>query len=101
MAAASSGQPYEPDLMATSIGDSTEIYIPGLTDPSAFVTLPMVSTHKRGLFALDRANLGLIDQTDGIAALLDKYLPPNQRPPRDLTGNYEGKQLNELIVSKS
>lgn len=37
-------------------------------------------------------------QTDGLTPLLEKYLAPQDRPARDLTGDAHGKGLDEMIV---
>ncbi|GAA5862239.1 hypothetical protein JCM1840_001689 [Sporobolomyces johnsonii] len=60
--------------------EAVEFYISGLTAPGLFVPLPKV---------------------DPVSALLDKYLPPNQRPQRDLTGAWQGRSLEELIAARS
>ena len=40
----------------------------------------------------------LSPQDDPLSALLERYLPANQIPQRDLSGNYQGQTLDELIV---
>jgi len=40
----------------------------------------------------------LSPQDDPLSALLERYLPANQRPQRDLSGNHQGQTLDELIV---
>lgn len=42
MASAPSASDRQPDLMALSVEEPIEIYVPGLTELSLFVTLPMV-----------------------------------------------------------
>ncbi|ORY64733.1 hypothetical protein BCR35DRAFT_308627 [Leucosporidium creatinivorum] len=58
----------------------TELYIPGLMSTSLFVLLPV---------------------TDSLTPIIEKYLPPNQRPPRDLSGAWRGRTLDQLIASRS
>ncbi|GAA5864881.1 hypothetical protein JCM8547_009259 [Rhodosporidiobolus lusitaniae] len=57
-----------------------EPFIEGLTAREIFVRLP---------------------EHDPVSALLDKYLPPQQRPHRDLSGNWEGQTLEMLIANRN
>ncbi|KAJ2966214.1 hypothetical protein NUW54_g13873 [Trametes sanguinea] len=60
--------------------DVPELYLPGLTLPTMFLPIP---------------------NTDPLSTLLTKYIPPEKRPPRDLTGDYArvGGELHPMIVS--
>ncbi|GAA6049337.1 hypothetical protein JCM3770_007295 [Rhodotorula araucariae] len=53
-----------------------EPFIEGLTDRRLFVRLP---------------------ELDPVQLLLERYVPPEQRPQRDLSGDYHGKNLDALI----
>ncbi|KAL8276888.1 hypothetical protein RQP46_010716 [Phenoliferia psychrophenolica] len=68
----------------TSEGEEGELYIPGLTLPTLF---------------------GLIPMTDTLSTLVDKYIPPQERPPRDLTGEAWKRDpllsLDSLITNRS
>ncbi|KAI0642124.1 hypothetical protein C8Q79DRAFT_918591 [Trametes meyenii] len=59
-----------------------ELYLPGLTLPTMFLPIP---------------------NTDPLSTLLTKYIPPEKRPPRDLTGDYSraGGELHPLIMTNS
>ncbi|KAJ8293790.1 Trafficking protein particle complex subunit 12 [Rhodotorula toruloides] len=56
----------------------SELYIAGLTARELFVRLP---------------------ESDDVSLLLEKYLRPEHRPARDLSGEWRGKTLNELIAT--
>ncbi|GAA6011784.1 hypothetical protein JCM10207_004243 [Rhodosporidiobolus poonsookiae] len=60
--------------------EENELRIDGLTARELFVRLP---------------------EHDPVAALLEKYLPPQQRPVRDLSGNWEGQKLEGLVASRN
>ncbi|KAI0654039.1 hypothetical protein C8Q70DRAFT_1030630 [Cubamyces menziesii] len=62
--------------------DVPELYLPGLTLPTMFLPIP---------------------NTDPLSTLLTKYIPPEKRPPRDLTGDYSraGGELHPLIMTNS
>ncbi|KAI0369156.1 hypothetical protein BV20DRAFT_946572 [Pilatotrama ljubarskyi] len=62
--------------------EAPELYIPGLTLPTMFLPIP---------------------NTDPLSTLLTKYIPPEKRPPRDLTGDYSraGGELHPLIMTNS
>jgi hypothetical protein len=38
-------------------------------------------------------------QTDPLSALLTKYVSPERRPRRDVTGEYQGRDVHEMVVS--
>ena len=38
-------------------------------------------------------------QTDPLSALLTKYVPAEQRPRRDVVGEYAGRDVHEMVVS--
>lgn len=38
-------------------------------------------------------------QTDPLSALLTKYVPAEQRPQRDVVGEYAGRDVHEMVVS--
>ncbi|GAA6028780.1 hypothetical protein JCM8097_007391 [Rhodosporidiobolus ruineniae] len=61
-------------------GAAGEFFIAGLTAKELFVRLP---------------------EQDAVSALLDKYLPPQQRPQRDLSGDWTGQTLSSLIASRN
>ncbi|KAI0358032.1 hypothetical protein OH77DRAFT_1397582 [Trametes cingulata] len=62
--------------------EAPELYLPGLTLPTMFLPIP---------------------NTDPLSTLLTKYIPPEKRPPRDLTGDYSraGGELHPLIMTNS
>ncbi|OSD04792.1 hypothetical protein PYCCODRAFT_1363432 [Trametes coccinea BRFM310] len=62
--------------------DVPELYLPGLTLPTMFLPIP---------------------NTDPLSTLLTKYIPPEKRPPRDLTGDYSrvGGELHPMIMTNS
>ncbi|KAG6381693.1 hypothetical protein JVT61DRAFT_294 [Boletus reticuloceps] len=56
------------------------VYIPRLTAPSMFLPIP---------------------NTDPLNALLTKYVPTEQRPRRDVVGEYAGRDVHEMVMSNS
>ncbi|RDX48174.1 hypothetical protein OH76DRAFT_1352964 [Lentinus brumalis] len=62
--------------------DVPELYLPGLTLPTMFLPIP---------------------NTDPLSTLLTKYIPPEKRPPRDLTGDYarSGGEIHPLVMTNS
>ncbi|KAH9852648.1 hypothetical protein C2E23DRAFT_730367 [Lenzites betulinus] len=62
--------------------EAPEFYLPGLTLPTMFLPIP---------------------NTDALSTLLSKYIPPEKRPPRDLTGDYSraGGELHPMIMTNS
>ncbi|KAF9224009.1 hypothetical protein BS17DRAFT_780349 [Gyrodon lividus] len=64
----------------TTSGSPAPIYIPRLTAPSMFLPIP---------------------NTDPLSALLTKYVSPEQRPRRDVTGEYSGRDVHEMVMSNS
>ncbi|TBU27304.1 hypothetical protein BD311DRAFT_665670 [Dichomitus squalens] len=59
-----------------------ELYLPSLTLPTMFLPIP---------------------NTDPLSTLLTKYIPPDKRPPRDLTGDYvrSGGEIHPLVMTNS
>jgi hypothetical protein len=101
-----SGQGSNPQLRRGVEGhgvpeeEEAELYIPGLMSTSLFVLLPMVRLQSRW-FRHGNANVPIFEQTDSLTPIIDKYLPPNQRPQRDLTGAHRGRTLEQLIVGSA
>ncbi|KAF8845120.1 hypothetical protein BDN67DRAFT_546437 [Paxillus ammoniavirescens] len=62
----------------TASGSPAPVYIPRLTAPSMFLPIP---------------------NTDPLSALLTKYVSPERRPRRDVTGEYQGRDVHEMVVS--
>ncbi|KAI9456946.1 hypothetical protein HD554DRAFT_2030326 [Boletus coccyginus] len=56
------------------------VYIPRLTAPTMFLPIP---------------------NTDPLSALLTKYVPAEQRPHRDVVGEYAGRDVHEMVMSNS
>ncbi|KAG6335842.1 hypothetical protein ID866_3256 [Astraeus odoratus] len=59
---------------------SGSIYLPRLTAPSMFLPIP---------------------NTDPMGALLTRYIPPERRPRRDVTGEWSGREMHEMVMSNS
>ncbi|KAI1793510.1 hypothetical protein LXA43DRAFT_1123281 [Ganoderma leucocontextum] len=59
-----------------------ELYLPALTLPTMFLPIP---------------------NTDPLSTLLTKYIPPERRPPRDLTGDHarSGGEIHPLVMTNS
>ncbi|KAM0786510.1 hypothetical protein ACM66B_001968 [Microbotryomycetes sp. NB124-2] len=68
-----------PDAGHSATDDGTELYIPGLTSITLFTDLP---------------------SSDSVAVLVEKYIPAQNRPPRDLSGAWQGQTLDELISAR-
>ncbi|KAJ7255526.1 hypothetical protein B0H12DRAFT_1016341 [Mycena haematopus] len=61
--------------------DAPEIYLPGLCIPTMFLPIP---------------------NTDPLTTLLNKYIhPPDKRPVRDLTGEWQRSDFHTLVMSNS
>ncbi|KAH9940845.1 uncharacterized protein BXZ73DRAFT_88548 [Epithele typhae] len=62
--------------------DTPELYLPGLTLPTMFLPIP---------------------NTDPLSTLLNKYISPELRPPRSLTGDYarSGGEIHPLVMTNS
>ncbi|KAJ7334216.1 hypothetical protein DFH08DRAFT_707355 [Mycena albidolilacea] len=61
--------------------DSPELYLPGLCIPTMFLPIP---------------------NTDPLTTLLNKYIhPPDKRPVRDLTGEWQRSDFHTLVMSNS
>ncbi|KAK4055864.1 hypothetical protein OIO90_003120 [Microbotryomycetes sp. JL221] len=69
--------PLDDDAAVQQWDDDAELYIPGLTSATLFTSLPA---------------------TDAVTVLVDKYLAPQDRPPRDLSGAWQGRTLDELVL---
>lgn len=91
-------QPGQSQAMTRAVSEEAELYIPGLMSTSLFVMLPTVSL--RVTFARPSSALTLTpSQTDSLTPLIEKYLSPQQRTTRDLSGAWRGRSLEQLIVS--
>ncbi|BGP41240.1 hypothetical protein JCM10449v2_005215 [Rhodotorula kratochvilovae] len=66
-----------PPLPTATAGDD-EPFIDGVTHRRLFVRLP---------------------ESDPVQLLLERYVPPEQRPQRDLSGDYSGRTLDQLITA--
>ncbi|KAK4046836.1 hypothetical protein OIV83_005833 [Microbotryomycetes sp. JL201] len=77
--AADSPAPQESAVGYATSDDGSELYIPGLTSTSLFTEIP---------------------DSDSIAALVEKYIPPQNRPARDLSGDWQGHTIDELIAAR-
>ncbi|KZT09985.1 uncharacterized protein LAESUDRAFT_722128 [Laetiporus sulphureus 93-53] len=60
--------------------EEPELYLPGLTLPTMFLPIP---------------------NTDPLSTLLIKYIPPERRPVRDVSGNWQGADFNMLVMTNS
>ncbi|KAI0953947.1 hypothetical protein AcW1_006737 [Taiwanofungus camphoratus] len=60
--------------------EAPQLYLPGLTLPTMFLPIP---------------------NTDPITVLLTKYISPDRRPARDLTGNWQGADFHTLVMTNS
>ncbi|KAI0731358.1 hypothetical protein C8Q76DRAFT_612246 [Earliella scabrosa] len=62
--------------------DVPELYLPSLIVPTMFLPIP---------------------NTDALSTLLTKYIPPEKRPPRDLTGDYArvGGEIHPMVMTNS
>ncbi|KAF8216585.1 hypothetical protein K438DRAFT_1559177 [Mycena galopus ATCC 62051] len=61
--------------------DAPELYLPGLCIPTMFLPIP---------------------NTDPLTTLLNKYIhPPDKRPVRDLTGEWQRSDFHTLVMSNS
>ncbi|KAI0725408.1 hypothetical protein C8Q72DRAFT_877426 [Fomitopsis betulina] len=60
--------------------DTPELYLPGLVLPAMFLPIP---------------------NTDPLTTLLIKFIPPESRPHRDLSGNWQGADFNMLVMTNS
>ncbi|TNY24325.1 hypothetical protein DMC30DRAFT_443507 [Rhodotorula diobovata] len=56
----------------------TGLFVEGLTDRRLFVRLP---------------------ESDPVQLLLEQYVPPEHRPRRDLSGDYRGQTLDQLVAA--
>ncbi|KZT71978.1 hypothetical protein DAEQUDRAFT_665146 [Daedalea quercina L-15889] len=60
--------------------DTPDLYLPGLVLPTMFLPIP---------------------NTDPLTTLLSKFIPPESRPHRDLSGNWQGADFNMLVMTNS
>ncbi|KAH9911879.1 hypothetical protein B0H21DRAFT_828887 [Amylocystis lapponica] len=60
--------------------DTPDLYLPGLTIPTMFLPIP---------------------NTDPLTTLLTKYISPEKRPARDLTGEWHRTDVNTLVMTNS
>ncbi|KAH9913924.1 uncharacterized protein B0H18DRAFT_887605 [Fomitopsis serialis] len=60
--------------------DTPELYLPGLVLPAMFLPIP---------------------NTDPLTTLLIKFISPENRPHRDLSGNWQGADFNMLVMTNS
>lgn len=60
---------------------------------------PPVFVHFLLLFRFDLGADLICFQTDPLSALLTKYVPAEQRPRRDVAGEYAGRDVHEMVVS--
>ena len=70
-----------------------ELYLPGLVNPSLFFPIPNV---RRAPEVAKISYIGL--QTDQLSTLLHKYIAPELRPYRDLTGEWQQSDPHSLAV---
>ncbi|KAI6096966.1 hypothetical protein EDD16DRAFT_1847638 [Pisolithus croceorrhizus] len=76
-------QPYpqsHPTPPASTPALNTSPYFPRLTAPTMFLPIP---------------------NTDPLSPLLTKHVPPEQRPRRDVTGEWTSKEMHEMVMSNS
>lgn len=73
------------------------LFLPGLINPSLFLPIPNVCFN--ACRAAQPATYLSIRQSDQLAILLNKYIAPELRPARDLTGAWQGIDLHTLVVS--
>ncbi|KAI5995537.1 hypothetical protein EDD15DRAFT_2165028 [Pisolithus albus] len=59
---------------------SNSPYLPRLTAPTMFLPIP---------------------NTDPLSPLLTKHVPPEQRPRRDVTGEWTSREMHEMVMSNS
>ncbi|KAI0825810.1 hypothetical protein BC629DRAFT_1276940 [Irpex lacteus] len=60
--------------------EEPELYLPGLIIPTMFLPIP---------------------NTDPLTTLLTKYIPPERRPSRDLTGQWHRADFHTLVMTNS
>ncbi|KAJ7066551.1 hypothetical protein C8F01DRAFT_1248551 [Mycena amicta] len=73
--------PRPPPDSDTDEEDGPELYLPGLVVPTMFLPLP---------------------NTDPLTTLLNKYIhPPEKRPTRDLSGEWQRADFDALVMSNS
>ncbi|KAG8221016.1 hypothetical protein J3R82DRAFT_2525 [Butyriboletus roseoflavus] len=65
---------------ASTPASPAPVYLPRLTAPSMFLPIP---------------------NTDPPSALLTKHVPAEQRPRRDVVGEYAGRDVHDMIMSNS
>ncbi|KAI6023886.1 hypothetical protein BKA83DRAFT_4053559 [Pisolithus microcarpus] len=67
-----------PPAPTPALGNSP--YLPRLTAPTMFLPIP---------------------NTDPLSPLLTKHVPPEQRPRRDVTGEWTSREMHEMVMSNS
>lgn len=73
--------PPPPLSSSESDEDQTpDLYFPGLILPTMFLPIP---------------------NTDPLTALLTKYIPPEKRPVRDITGDWQHSDFHTLVITNS
>ncbi|KAL4248106.1 hypothetical protein ABKN59_007783 [Abortiporus biennis] len=76
--------PTTATLVSSSSSDDEEegleIYLPGLTIPTMFLPIP---------------------NTDPLTTLLTKYISPDKRPHRDLSGDWQRNDFHTLVMTNS
>ncbi|GAA6059979.1 hypothetical protein JCM10212_001328 [Sporobolomyces blumeae] len=70
---------HPPLPVAEAVEGDGEVFVAGLSSHQLFTGLP---------------------EHDAVSSLLEKYLPPNQRPQRDLSGSYQGRTLKQLVTER-
>jgi len=79
--------------------EAPELYLPGLILPTMFLPIPNVCLF---LHFIHTNTQYVPRQTDPLTTLLNKYIyPPERRPPRDLTGEWQRADFHTLVVSSS
>lgn len=74
-----------------------ELYLPGLIIPTMFLPIPNVSAIK--FYHMPNFISHVLLQTDPLTTLLTKFIPPERRPTRDLTGQWHRADFHVLVVS--
>ncbi|KAJ7429883.1 hypothetical protein B0H11DRAFT_1981672 [Mycena galericulata] len=69
-----------PPLSDSDEEEAPELYLPGLCIPTMFLPIP---------------------NTDPLTTLLNKYIHPDKRPARDLTGEWQRTDFHTLVMTNS
>ena len=75
-----------------------ELYLPGLILPTMFLPIPNVRSFAVCMIVHEIPNLNCT-QTDPLTSLLTKYIPPEKRPARDVSGDWQHSDFHTLVVS--